>query len=51
MNIGKCRSCGASLIWCETATGKKMPIDAESSEDGNVQLRQRIEELERTLME
>lgn len=24
-----CRSCGAAIIWAETANGKRMPVDAE----------------------
>ena len=26
---GSCRSCGASILWVETSTGKKMPLDFE----------------------
>lgn len=26
----KCRTCGAQIKWCEMASGKKMPLDAES---------------------
>lgn len=32
----RCSSCGAEIIWCTTTTGKKMPVDAETSADGNV---------------
>jgi hypothetical protein len=34
----KCRSCGAAIIWMKTAAGKRMPIDAEPSEKGNIVL-------------
>ena len=27
-NIGKCRSCGANIVWITMASGKKMPCDA-----------------------
>ncbi len=30
----QCRSCEALVIWAETASGKKMPLDAEPSEAG-----------------
>lgn len=26
--MSKCKGCGADIKWCETATGKKMPLDA-----------------------
>jgi hypothetical protein len=32
----RCRSCNASIIWTITTNGKRMPIDAEPVEDGNV---------------
>ncbi len=35
-NIGFCRSCNAKILWVTTASGKKMPLDIESTEDGNV---------------
>lgn len=25
---GACRSCPAEVVWCETVTGKRMPVDA-----------------------
>ena len=31
-----CRSCGASIIWGRTLSGKMMPVDAEPSAKGNV---------------
>lgn len=37
----KCRSCGASIIWAETAAGKRMPVDVEPSPAGNVALEPR----------
>ena len=27
--LGNCRSCNARVIWVETESGKKMPLDAE----------------------
>jgi hypothetical protein len=37
----ECRSCKAAVIWAETEAGKRMPVDAEPSADGNVRLRER----------
>jgi len=34
----RCRSCGAAIIWCETGHGKKMPVDARTTEAGNLVL-------------
>ncbi len=36
--MATCRSCGATIQWVETVTGKKMPLDAEPHEDGNIAL-------------
>lgn len=34
-----CRSCGAEVIWTVTAaTGSRMPVDVQPTEDGNVVL-------------
>lgn len=38
MNRAKCRSCGAPIIWVETANAKLIPLDAEPVEDGNITL-------------
>lgn len=27
-----CRSCGAGILWVETTTGKRMPLDADSEQ-------------------
>jgi hypothetical protein len=32
-----CKSCGAQIVWMKTATGKNMPVDAESVEKGDEQ--------------
>lgn len=37
-NIGFCRSCRAAILWTTTTSGKKMPLDIEAVEDGNVLL-------------
>lgn len=29
MNQGKCRSCGQSVNWCKTKSGKLMPVDPD----------------------
>jgi hypothetical protein len=36
--MSACRSCGASITWALTVNGKRMPVDAEPSENGNVEL-------------
>lgn len=37
-DTGTCRSCNAPILWVETIQGKRMPLDAEPHEDGNVAL-------------
>jgi len=34
--IDKCKACEGAIVWCETSTGARMPVDAAPSEDGNV---------------
>ena len=34
--MSRCKSCGAQIVWVKTDSGKRMPVDAEPSEDGNV---------------
>lgn len=38
MQTSLCRSCNATIVWCETATGKRMPVDAEPHEGGTLVL-------------
>lgn len=38
---GRCRSCGAPILWATTASGRKMPVDAEPVADGTLVLRER----------
>lgn len=35
MTRSRCKSCHASIVWCETEAGKRMPLDAEPSLSGN----------------
>jgi hypothetical protein len=35
----KCSSCSAPIIWAETPRGKRIPLDAELVEGGNIELR------------
>ncbi len=35
---GTCRSCGAPVYWTETEKGKRMPVDREPGDDGNIVL-------------
>lgn len=39
--IDRCRSCNAPVIWTVTVKDKRMPVDAEPSPDGNVELTSR----------
>ncbi len=34
----KCRSCGALIVWVVTQNGKRMPVDAQPSEKGNLRI-------------
>lgn len=44
----KCSSCGADILWCESATtGALMPIDAEPVASGNVALVGRVAHVRR----
>lgn len=37
MEYGSCRACGRQIVFARTAaTGKRMPLDPVSTEDGNV---------------
>lgn len=36
LSIARCRSCRAEIVWTVTATGKKMPVNVEASDTGNV---------------
>lgn len=36
--IGRCRSCRAPILWSKTEGGKRMPLDPEPVDGGNVAL-------------
>jgi hypothetical protein len=36
--IDKCKACSAPILWAETSSGKKIPIDAAPVANGNVVL-------------
>lgn len=37
MSTGTCRSCGAAILWIESAASSKpMPLDPEPRADGNI---------------
>lgn len=36
--VASCRSCWAPIIWATTGSGKKIPVDVEPSEGGNIVL-------------
>ena len=48
---GRCRSCGAAVYFAKTATGSTMPVDAEPSPRGNVQLRLRNGEVHAAVLD
>jgi hypothetical protein len=37
----RCRSCNAPIRWAETEKGRRIPIDAQPVEDGNIVLQDR----------
>jgi hypothetical protein len=37
----KCRSCGAHILWAETVKGRRIPLDAEPTDGGNMTLEDR----------
>lgn len=30
-NVGRCRSCGAAVMWCLTLAGKKAPVNPDGT--------------------
>jgi hypothetical protein len=36
--VSTCSTCGGQIIWARTETGKRMPLDANPSSDGNLTL-------------
>lgn len=36
-----CRSCGEPIIWAETEKGKRMPVNPEPADNGNLRLVER----------
>jgi hypothetical protein len=45
-----CRSCGADVLWARTVKGKAMPIDAEPTANGNVQIQNDNDGLQATVL-
>ena len=35
MNISKCRSCDAPIVWLKTKNGKNIPVNANTVEEGD----------------
>lgn len=38
MNQNKCTSCNAKIIWADTVKGRRIPLDAQPVDDGNMTL-------------
>jgi hypothetical protein len=36
--VSLCKTCGEQIIWCRTETGKRMPLDANPTAEGNLTL-------------
>lgn len=36
--MATCKSCGAEIFWAVTQKGKRMPVDTEPREDGNLEI-------------
>jgi len=36
--MSTCRSCGATIVWAITDSGKRMPVDAEPDPAGNLSI-------------
>jgi hypothetical protein len=34
--MAECRSCGATITWAVTESGRRIPLDAQQSLDGNM---------------
>jgi hypothetical protein len=47
----KCNSCGAPIIWAETITGRRMPLDRKPTTDGNIILGVRHEQANLALVQ
>ena len=35
--MATCRSCGAEIVWLQTNSGKRIPVDAETCPDGEAE--------------
>lgn len=38
MDVGTCKSCGASIRWAKTANQRLMPLDPQPTAAGNIRL-------------
>jgi hypothetical protein len=41
--VSACRSCGAAIVWAVTPEGRRMPVDADPVDGGNVLLAPAVE--------
>ena len=35
----RCKACNAEIVWCQTESGGRMPVDAEPAGGGNIEIR------------
>ena len=40
-----CRSCGAKIMWVQTEKGRRMPVDDEPTDQGNITLVRRVDNI------
>lgn len=36
--MARCKSCGAEIVWVKTRSGKRMPLDARPTPNGNLEI-------------
>lgn len=41
--MSKCKGCQAAVVWCRTAAGKWIPVDAKPNPEGNLVLRESLQ--------
>jgi len=51
MHYDNCRTCGKAILWTQTITGRRMPVDAVAYPDGNIILGLREHQLPLALVQ